>query len=196
VAGDPYLSKLNRALKDLGGAVSLEVSQSGRSIRLRGTLPTPEGKWSRQRISTPWPYPAGLQQARQRAEQLGRDLQLHRMGIETFPFQQWKAGEVATNAQDSAVSGMEAIRLTERWWQSQRKRGPSAPTTWAKDYAEPLAPLRDLRVVTLESLKALVSSREPGSRTRRRAFQEAGNRPVLLRIRSCPPETPTPPHHS
>ncbi|WP_259720131.1 hypothetical protein [Synechococcus sp. CS-1328] len=95
------------------------------------------------------------------------------MGIETFPFQQWKAGAVAASAQESTISGMEAIRLTEQWWQAQRKRGPSAPTTWAKDYAEPLAPLRDLRVVTLESLKALVSACEPGSRTRRRAAQAA-----------------------
>lgn len=168
MAGDPYLTRMNRALKDLGCAVSLEVSPSGRSIRLRGTLPTPDGQWTRQRISTPLPYPAGLEQARQLAEQLGRELLLHRMGLEVFPFEKWKAGGVAANELGSPISGMEAIRLTEKWWQAQRKRGPSAAITWAKDYAEPLAPLLNLQVVTLESLKALVSSRQPGSRSRRR----------------------------
>jgi hypothetical protein len=90
------------------------------------------------------------------------------MGLEVFPFERWKAGGVAANELGSPISGLEAIRRTEKWWQAQRKRGPSAATTWAKDYAEPLAPLLNLRVFTLESLKALVNSREPGSRSRRR----------------------------
>lgn len=160
---------MNRALKDLGCAVSLELSPSGRTIRLRGTLPTPEGKWTRQRISTPLPYPAGLEQGRQLAEQLGRDLQLHRMGIESFPFERWKAVSAPQGKQEAPITGLAAIKLTEKWWQGQRKRGGSALTTWAKDYAEPLAPLLNVQAVNLESLKALVICREPGSRSRRRA---------------------------
>lgn len=111
------------------GGISL-----GTQHRLRGTLPTPDGQWTRHCISTPLPYQAGLEQARQLAEQLGRDLQLHRMGLEVFPLERWKAGVVAANKLGSPISGLEAILLNEKWWQAQRKRGPSAATTWAQDY--------------------------------------------------------------
>ena len=117
------------------------------------------------------PYPSGLDQARQLAEQLGRDLQLHRRGLDPFPFERWSANGASAQASETCISGLEAIRRTELWWQAQRRRGPSSPTTWQKDYAEPLAPLLNLDNVTLESLSALVKSVEPGSRSRRRVAQ-------------------------
>ena len=70
---DPYLTRVNRALKDLGCAVAIEVAPSGKRLRLRSTLPLPDGSWKQQRISTPIFYPAGLEQARKLAEEIGRD---------------------------------------------------------------------------------------------------------------------------
>ena len=79
---DPYLTRVNRALKDLGCAVAIEVAPSGKRLRLRSTLPLPDGSWKQQRISTPIFYPTGLEQARKLAEELGRDIELHRMGLD------------------------------------------------------------------------------------------------------------------
>jgi hypothetical protein len=78
VASDPYLARVNRALKDLGCSVSLEVSPSGRS----------------QRISTHLPYPSGLDQA----TQLGSALQLHRRRLDPFPFERWGANGLGVQA--------------------------------------------------------------------------------------------------
>ncbi|MFM7634858.1 MAG: hypothetical protein ACKO7Z_04585, partial [Cyanobacteriota bacterium] len=49
---DPYLARVNRALKELGCSVAIEVSPSGKRLRLRGSLPMPDGSWKQQRIST------------------------------------------------------------------------------------------------------------------------------------------------
>jgi hypothetical protein len=86
---DPYLTRVNRALRDLGCAVAIEVAPSGKRLRLRGTMPLPDGSWKQQRISTPITYPGGLEQARKLAEELGRDIELHRMGLDPFPFERW-----------------------------------------------------------------------------------------------------------
>jgi integrase len=165
---DPYLARINRALRDLGFAVSLEVSPSGGRLRLRASLPMPDGSWKQRRISTAFPYPGGVDQARQLAEELGRDLELHRRGLEVFPLERWLQPSKLPGEVSKGVSGQEAISRTEVWWRQQRKRGPSAATTWTKDYAEPLAPLLGLEVVGAESLKALVKSVESGTRSRRR----------------------------
>ena len=42
---DPYLTRVNRAIKDLGCAVAIEVSPSGKRLRLRATLPLPDGSY-------------------------------------------------------------------------------------------------------------------------------------------------------
>lgn len=81
---DPYLARINRALRDLGSTVTLEVSPSGGRLRLRATVPLPDGSWKQRRIATPFPYPAGVEQARELAEQLGKDLELHRRGSMLF----------------------------------------------------------------------------------------------------------------
>lgn len=62
-------------------AVAIAVAPSGKAPRLRSTLPLPDGSWRQQRISTPITVPAGLEQARKLAEELGRDIELHCMGI-------------------------------------------------------------------------------------------------------------------
>ena len=49
------------------------------------TLPLPDGSWMQQRISTQIAYPAGLEQARKLAEELGRDMEPHRMGLDLGP---------------------------------------------------------------------------------------------------------------
>lgn len=49
------------------------------------TLPLPDGSWMQQPISTQIAYPAGLEQARKLAEELGRDMELHRMGLDLCP---------------------------------------------------------------------------------------------------------------
>lgn len=172
---DPYLTRVNRALKDLGCAVAIEVAPSGKRLRLRSTLPLPDGSWKQQRINTPIFYPAGLEQARKLAEELGRDIELHRMGLDPFPFDRWfdepkkGVGGRSGAAAGHGSSGLEAIRRTEQWWSQQRRRGVSASVSWATDYASPLKPLLSLEQIDLKVLKALVESREVGSRNRRRA---------------------------
>ena len=83
---DPYLTRVNRAIKDLGCAVAIEISPSGKRLRLRATLPLPDGSWKQLRISTQIAYPSGVEQARKLAEELGRDMELHRMGLDPFPY--------------------------------------------------------------------------------------------------------------
>ncbi|MFN7896248.1 MAG: integrase [Cyanobacteriota bacterium] len=166
---DPYLTRINRALRDLGSSVSLEVSPSGAKLRLRASLPLPDGSWKQRRITTAFPYPSGVDQARQLAEELGRDLELHRRGLETFPSERWLQASQAAGPTGEGISGLEALRRTEAWWIQQRKRGPSANVTWATAYASPLKPLLPQRDVTLDTLRALVASKPIGSCSRRKA---------------------------
>ena len=131
---DPYLTRVNRALKELGCGVAIEVAPSGKRLRLRSTLPFPDGSWKQRRITTPITYPAGLEQARKLAEELGRDIELHRMGLDPFPFDRWfdepktSVGARGGAAAGDAISGAEAIRRTEQWWTVQRRRGVSGPS--------------------------------------------------------------------
>jgi len=166
---DPYLTRINRALRDLGSSVSLEVSPSGGRVRLRASLPLPDGSWKQRRISTVFPYPSGVDQARQLAEELGRDLELHRRGLETFPCERWLQASKMQDPTPEGISGVEALRRTEAWWTQQRKRGPSADVTWTTAYAGPLKPLLPQRAVTLVTLRALVVSKPVGSCSRRKA---------------------------
>lgn len=166
---DPYLARINRALRDLGSAVSLEVSPSGGRLRLRASLPMPDGSWKQKRISTACPYPAGVDQARQLAEELGRDLELHRRGLEQFPIERWLQPSKPPGESSDAVSGQEAVSRTENWWRQQRKRGPSADVTWSTTYAAPLRPLLGQRAVTMDTLRAVVEGKPVGSCSRRKA---------------------------
>ena len=98
-------------------------------MRLRASLPLPDGSWKQRRISTVFPYPSGVDQARQLAEELGRDLELHRRGLETFPFERWVQATQLVGPSPEGISGVEALRRTETWRTQQRKRGPSADVT-------------------------------------------------------------------
>lgn len=166
---DPYLTRINRALRDLGSSVSLEVSPSGAKLRLRASLPLADGSWKQRRITTAFPYPSGVDQARELAEQLGKDLELHRRGLETFPCDRWLQATQMVGPTTDGISGLEALRRTEAWWIQQRKRGPSADVTWATTYAGPLKPLLPQRDVTFDTLRALVASKPIGSCSRRKA---------------------------
>ena len=131
---DSCLARINGGLKPLGCTAAIEVSPSGKRIRLRATLPTPEGVWKQLRISTDLRYPWGIEQARKLAEQLSKDAELHRMGLEPFPFDRWFEGaSMCGDDEDQAVSGLEAVRRPERWWSQQRRRGESAAVSWATD---------------------------------------------------------------
>ena len=168
---DPYLSRVNLALRALGASVSMEVSPSGGRLRLRATLPLPDGTWKQQRIATAFPYPAGVDQARELAEQLGRDIELHRRGLEPFPFDRWSRSDLGSIsvAARKGVSGPDAIRRTEIWWHERRQRGPKSAVSWTTAYASPLRPLLQQQDVTVEILRALVRSKPVGSCARRKA---------------------------
>jgi hypothetical protein len=86
---DPYLTRVNRALKALGCGVAIQVALSGKRLRLRSTLPLPGGSWKQRRITTLIAYPPGLEQARELVEELGRDIELHRMGLDPSLFDRW-----------------------------------------------------------------------------------------------------------
>lgn len=165
---DPFLARINRALRDLGSTVSLEVSPGGGRLRLRATLPLPEGGWKQKRITTAFPYPGGIDQARELAEALGKDLELHRRGLDPFPFERWLQPERQPGQDAQGVTGVEALSRTERWWWQQRKRGPSADVTWETAYAAPLKPMLQQKAVTIETLCALVASKPLGSCSRRK----------------------------
>ncbi|MFN7632457.1 MAG: integrase [Cyanobacteriota bacterium] len=164
------MARINRALRDLGASVSLEVSPSGGKLRLRATLPSPEGGWKQRRITTALPFPAGMDQARQLAEELGRDLELHKRGLEPFPFERWSQPLLrSAEGEQGGVTGPTALSRTETWWRQQRKRGPSADVSWLTAYATPLKPLLAHSTVTIETLRALVESKPVGSCSRRKA---------------------------
>ena len=158
-----------------GLRVAIEVAPSGKRLRLRSTLPSPDSFWKQRRITTPIAYPAGLEQAGKLAEELGRDIELHRMGLDPFSFERWfdepklSVGARGGAAAGDGISGVEAIRRTEQWWTRQRRRGVSASVSWATDYASPLKPLLSLEQIDLKVLKAVVESKAVGSRNRRRA---------------------------
>lgn len=79
---------------------------------LTASLPSPDGSWKQRRFSTVFPYPSGVDQARQLAEELGRDLELHRRGLETFPFVRWVQASQTAGPTAEGISGVEALRRT------------------------------------------------------------------------------------
>jgi integrase len=166
---DPYLARINRALRELGTSVSLEVTPSGGRVRLRASLPEPDGSWKQRRIPTAFPYPAGIGDARALAEELGKDLELHRRGLEPFPMKRWLHPSNPHGESAESISGQEAVRRAEQWWRQQRKRGGSSDVTWATTYAAPLRPLLDQGNITIDTLRALVESKPMGSCIRRKA---------------------------
>ena len=128
-----------------------------------------DGTWKQRRITTVFSYPGGVDQARELAEDLGRDLELHRRGLDVFPLDRWLQPGKPAGSSSADISGQEAVSRTEVWWRQQRKRGPSADVTWSTTYAAPLRPLLGQGAVTLDTLRAVVESKPVGSCSRRKA---------------------------
>ena len=177
---DGWLERQNRALRDRGYKVSLDLHQG--MVRLRATLPPKPSQavgspWKQGRISTGLRYPDQASEAVQRAEQLGAALERTLRTQEPFDWSPWdrpsKGSKRPPVGTASTIGGVEAIRQTELWWSQQRKRSDSASTTWDVDYARPLRPLLQIPDLQPEHLIHLVSATELGTRTRRRCSQAA-----------------------
>ena len=179
---DPWLVRQNAALKLKGHGVTLDLA--GSRLRLRATMPPkpsdPQGSEPKQqRISTGLFYPDQAGEALLLAERLGNALERHRVGVEDFDWSPWlskgrKKGVSATGSKHSqGISGIVAIRLTRRWWDKQRVRGPSAEDSWKVDYEDPLSPLLGIAELRHGHLTALVEATAPASRSRRRTSQAA-----------------------
>lgn len=133
--------------------MAIEVAPSGKRLRLRSTLPLPDGSWKQRRITTPIAYPAGMEQARKLAEKLGRHIELHRMGLDPFPFNRWfdeppnSAGHRSAAVDGAGITGLEA----------------RASDSWATDYASRSVPAQggDATKVVTNRMKACSSAVRP-----------------------------------
>lgn len=168
-AAEPYLSRINRGLRSLGIGVSLELTPNGQRIRLRATMPTRAGSWTRQRVSTRMGYPGDVEDAKALAEALEGDLRLARLG-QPFPFERWTGARQTLEGE--RISGREALALTESWWRERRRR-PGGDDSWRVDYQQPLQPLLGVETVTAATLRDVVLVTAQGTRTRQRAANAA-----------------------
>jgi len=175
-----WLDRQNRALRDRGYRVSLDLHQG--MVRLRATLPPQPselqaGPWKQRRISTGLRYPAQASEAVRQGELLGMAIEKTLRTKEPFDWRPWTTparGAKRLNVGDkAAISGVDAMRQTELWWTQQRKRSVSADTTWDVDYATPLRPLLPIADLQPEHLINLVETTDLGSRNRRRCSQAA-----------------------
>jgi hypothetical protein len=62
---------------------------------------------------TPITYPAGLEQARKLAEELGRDIELNRMGLDPFRFKRWLDEPKTSVGASSAAVGIAHIKAQD-----------------------------------------------------------------------------------
>ncbi len=177
---DSWLERQNRALRDRGHKVSLDLHQG--MVRLRATLPPKPSEpaaspWKQRRISTGLRYPDQGSEAVTQAEKLGAAIERTLRTQEPFDWSPWQRNRTERKrtaiGSTSAISGVDAIRQTETWWNQQRKRSDSASTTWDVDYAKPLRPLLQIPDLQPEHLIHLVSATELGTRNRRRSSQAA-----------------------
>ena len=175
-----WLERQNRALRDRGYKVSLDLHQG--MVRLRATLPPKPSEpaaspWKQRRISTGLRYPDQASEAVTQAEQLGAAIERTLRTKEPFDWSPWLKNRTERKrtpiGSTPAISGVDAISQTETWWNQQRKRSDSASTTWGVDYARPLRPLLQIQDLQPEHLIHLVSATELGTRSRRRSSQAA-----------------------
>lgn len=173
-AADPWLKRQNAALRLRGCDVSLEVA--GARIRLRATLPArpdePTGTPDRQRrISTGLAYPDQAAEAVELAVALGKALERHRVGVESFNWAPWlrlRATQDASVASLQSVSGGEAIDLARQWWMQHGKHRYAAEQTWQRQYERYLRPLRGIAALEPAHLLALVERSRPRSSSRKK----------------------------
>jgi integrase len=177
---DGWLDRQNRALRDRGYRVSLDLHQG--MVRLRATLPPkssePTGtQWKQRRISTGLQYPDQASEAVNQAEKLGADIEKATRTQQPFDWSPWerpsRGGRRIPGGSKPVISGVDAVRQMELWWVKQRKRSVSSPTTWDVDYARPLRPLLLIADLQPEDLVHLVSATELGSKTRQRCSRAA-----------------------
>lgn len=177
---DSWLERQNRALRDRGYKVSLDLHQG--MVRLRATLPPkpPDpaaSPWKQRRISTGLRYPDQASEAVTQAEQLGTAIERTLRTKEPFDWSPWerssKGAKSSPIGTKPPISGVDAVRQTEQWWAQQRRRTVSAATTWDVDYARPLRPLLLISDLQPEHLLHLVMATELGTRSRRRCSQAA-----------------------
>ena len=177
---DSWLERQNRALRDRGHKVSLDLHQG--MVRLRATLPPKPSEpaaspWKQRRISTGLRYPDQASEAVTQAEKLGAAIERTLRTQEPIDCSPWQRNRTERKrtpiGSTPAISGVDAIRQTETWWNQQRKRSDSASTTWDVDYARPLRPLLQIPDLQPEHLIHLVSATELGTRSRRRSSQAA-----------------------
>ena len=175
-----WLERQNRALRDRGYRVSLDLHDG--MVRLRATLPPKPSEpastpWKQRRISTGLRYPDQASESVMQAEKLGAAIERTLRTKETFDWGPWETTRRGTSrspiGSTPVISGHDAIRQTETWWNQQRRRSASAATTWDVDYARPLRPLLTIPDLQPEHLIHLVSATELGTRSRRRASQAA-----------------------
>jgi hypothetical protein len=128
------------------------------------------------RISIGLACPDQATKSLQLVEQLGNALERHRLGLEAFNSTPWlpkgrQRKQAQQGEQPEVVSGLQAVRLTRRWWGKQRRRSPSAKDSWKIDHDASLAPLLEISPLLPEHLVALVEATPSGSRSKRRASQ-------------------------
>ena len=177
---DSWLDRQNRALRDRGYKVSMDLHQG--LVRIRATLPPkpsdPSGSpWKQRRISTGLRYPDQASEAVNQAEKLGSDIERTLRTGEPFDWATWdqpsRGARRSPAGTHPVISGLDAVRLTEQRWIQKGKRSKSASTTWDVDYARPLRPLLKIPNLQPEHLIHLVSATTHGTRTRRRASHAA-----------------------
>lgn len=177
---DNWLERQNRALRDRGYKVSLDLNQG--MVRLRATLPPKPSEstgapWKQRRISTGLRYPDQASEAVAQAENLGSAIERTLRTKEPFDWSPWERGLRGARRHPlgikPTISGVDAVSLTEQRWNQQAKRTRSAATTWDVDYARPLRPLLKIPDLQPEHLIHLVSATPNGTRSRRRVSQAA-----------------------
>lgn len=177
---DGWLERQNRALRDRGYKVSLDLHLG--MVRLRATLPPKPSEpaatpWKQRRISTGLRYPDQALEAVTQAEKLGAAIERTLRTKQPFDWSPWDRPSRGTKrtpvGTKPVISGVDAIRHTEQWWVQQRKRSGSAATTWDVDYARPLRPLLQIPDLQPEHLIHLVCATAQETRSRRRASQAA-----------------------
>ena len=137
---DSWLKRQNRALRDRGYKVSLDLHQG--MVRLRATLPPKPSEpsaspWKQRRISTGLRYPDQASEAVTQAEKLGAAIERTLRTQEFFDWSSWERSSRGSKrtpvGTKPTISGLDAICQTEQWWVQQRKRSESASTTWDVD---------------------------------------------------------------
>ena len=120
---DSWLERQNRALRDRGHKVSLDLHQG--MVRLRATLPPKPSEpaaspWKQRRISTGLRYPDQASEAVTQAEKLGAAIERTLRTKEAFDWSPWQRNRTERKrtpiGSTPAISGVEAIRQTETWW--------------------------------------------------------------------------------